>query len=44
MNRYAVNGIELDVVEAGDPAGPAIVGDRDALSCSPVVTLSAPGR
>jgi len=25
MNRYAVNGIELDVVEAGDPAGPAIV-------------------
>lgn len=23
--RYAVNGIELDVVEAGDPAGPAIV-------------------
>jgi pimeloyl-ACP methyl ester carboxylesterase len=25
MNRYAVNGIELDVVEAGDPGGPAIV-------------------
>ena len=25
MQRYAVNGIELDVVEAGDPSGPAIV-------------------
>jgi pimeloyl-ACP methyl ester carboxylesterase len=25
MMRYATNGIELDVVEAGDPAGPAIV-------------------
>jgi epoxide hydrolase A/B len=24
-NRYAVNGIELDVVEAGDPNGPAVV-------------------
>jgi pimeloyl-ACP methyl ester carboxylesterase len=25
MNRFAVNGIELDVVEAGDPSGPAVV-------------------
>jgi pimeloyl-ACP methyl ester carboxylesterase len=23
--RYAVNGIELDVIEAGDPGGPAVV-------------------
>jgi epoxide hydrolase 4 len=25
VNRYAVNGIELDVIEAGDCANPAVV-------------------